>query len=838
MARSRMALLLCLAAAVTAVAQEDPDAEKKAREAAARAKEEARIARRKELREGFGAQEKIAADRFESFALEPIRNWETGLATVLAEPPEALRDPVRYYLLDDDWEVQAFACSIAGRAGLAGLLPELEEAYDDARYPIIRRAAVEAAATFALSGKTEATALLDKGLKDAEPGVRLHAISGLEALKDMDRLRGAVDDKDHDCRYRVLGVLARLGDDAARKRLLEGFHSYVADRDQRRRASLEIYDVGERYSQFLNALALGYWGGEEAMDLLATALARGGNYKNKLFLSIGAAAALGKSRPEGADERAARDRALRAALTDGDASVRAMGALAAGFTGDPDYARPLQRLLGDAQSDVRHNAVEALGKLPGAEAVQLLAGVVKTERDVPVRLAAVRALSRHPEPEATDALATALRDKVYMVRQSAARLLGRRGPGAASALKALTRAARDRDYGVREQAIVALSRVGSNDGFAPIVDACKDRDPGVRIRALRALAHFPNRALARDDEQAAARCVKLLVEADEMSQRTAAQEALLKVRSPHAVPHLLRELDDGSFSHRMPSFLVLKDFNGGRALDYMPEMQGSQRREAVKRWEEWWDAGGPIVPEPPPPTKRANLDLPLFHRYARDLRWRGIDLVLAYDSTGSMLPVIRAVQQRLDLLIEETARVVPNLRLSLFTYRDEGEEYVYYGTPLTYATENLKAFVQVAEANRGGDLPEAVTKTVKAAVERLDWRPDAQKVIVVIGDAPYHPERWPELYAVAKKFSERTNHGTIHAIYTDPNRLGESISARRSRDAGNVTFPFLNRLEEMAKAGGGRAITIEDTESLVTEILILSFGEQWRADLESRLDFE
>ena len=109
---------------------------------------------------------------------------------------------------------------------------------------------------------------------------------------------------------------------------------------------------------------------------------------------------------------------------------------------------------------------------------------------------------------------------------------------------------------------------------------------------------------------------------------------------------------------------------------------------------------------------------------------------------------------------------------------------------------------------------------------------------VVIGDAPYHPENEAVLFNLVQKFAERTNRGTVHAIYTDPNRLGESIQARRARDAGSVTFPFLQRLKEMAKAGGGRAITIEDTEMLITEILILSFGEKWRAELESRLDFE
>ena len=68
-----------------------------------------------------------------------------------------------------------------------------------------------------------------------------------------------------------------LGDADAGKRLLDGFRSYVADRDQRRRASLELYDVGERYSQFLNAIALGYWGSPDAMKLLADS-AEGAGY--------------------------------------------------------------------------------------------------------------------------------------------------------------------------------------------------------------------------------------------------------------------------------------------------------------------------------------------------------------------------------------------------------------------------------------------------------------------------------------------------------------------------------------------------------------------------------
>jgi len=801
----------------------------------------ARIEYRQELKKKFTEAGKAVTEKLEDFALQPIRSWDPELVADLAKTPKAdLLDPLRYYLTDEDWEVKAFTCLVIGEAGAVELIPELEKAYEDARYPIVRRKAVEAAATFAKRlGTKEASGLLTWGLEDGEPGVRMIAVAGFEWLKDLDSLRKAVPDKDHDTRYRALAALARLEDGQAQAALFNGFQSYVATKDLLRRPSLETHDVGERYSQFLNALALGYWGGADAVKLLDTALQRDGDFRNKLFLSIGAAASLGKARPLDAKAVALRDQAIKDAIGGKDAAVRAMGAFAAGFTLDPQFVRPLERLLKDAQSDVRHNAVEALGRIPGDAAVDALASVVKTESDVPVRLAAVRALSRHEVPAAIDALSRALKDKRYMVRAAAARMLGRRGAAAAPAVKALVSTARDRDYGVRESAVVALSRIGALDGLEAIFDALKDRDQGVRVHALRGLTRFADRAAVAADASSMERVVKLLLAADEDTERLAARECLLTVRSPASVPSLLRELDSDQYARRNAAFIVLRDLAGGRSLEYTPQATGSERRETVKAWKDWWDNGGPIVPEPPAPKKRASQDmLPGFHRYTRDLRWRGIDLVLAYDSTGSMIPVIRAVKQRLDLLIEESARIVPNLRLSLFTYRDQGEEYVFYGTPLTYATENLKAFVQVAEANRGGDLPEAVTPTVEAAIKRLDWRKDAQKVIVVIGDAPYHPEAAPKLFELVRQFCKKENHGIVHAIFTDPNRLGESINARRKREEGGVTYPFLERFKEMVKVGGGRAITIEDTEMLITEILVLSFGEQWRAELESRLDFE
>jgi HEAT repeat protein len=370
---------------VDALQQDDAEAEVE--------REKERIRRRKELKKNFTATERIAADKIERFALQAIRSWEDALADVLQEKKEDLFIPLQYYLLDDDWEVVAFACTVVGQADVRELLPDLEEAYDNAAYSIIRRKALEAAALFGKRKVAEARGLLRKGSKDEEPGVRLPAADGLEGLGDdqaKDDLRTLVDDPDPDVRYRSRTALARLGDAAAQKNLIDEFRSYVSTRDQQRRASLVKNDVGERYAQFLNALALGGWGDLEAIKLLGRALLRKDEYRYKLFLSIGAAAALGQARPKEPAAREEQYKLLRLALAERDTTIRGMAALAVGFTRDPKYVKSLAQLLGDAQLDVRHNAVEALGRIPANESISLLSSMLRRERDVAIRLAALR----------------------------------------------------------------------------------------------------------------------------------------------------------------------------------------------------------------------------------------------------------------------------------------------------------------------------------------------------------------------------------------------------------------------------------------------------------------
>ena len=88
---------------------------------------------------------------------------------------------------------------------------------------------------------------------------------------------------------------------------------------------------------------------------------------------------------------------------------------------------------------------------------------------------------------------------------------------------------------------------------------------------------------------------------------------------------------------------------------------------------------------PGPPAPRAAEGRSLIET-TRDYKWKGLDIALLLDSTGSMAGLIRASKERIDEIIAELSALLPSLRVSGYLYRDWGSDYLYYGSPLTYDT--------------------------------------------------------------------------------------------------------------------------------------------------------
>ncbi len=178
-------------------------------------------------------------------------------------------------------------------------------------------------------------------------------------------------------------------------------------------------------------------------------------------------------------------------------------------------------------------------------------------------------------------------------------------------------------------------------------------------------------------------------------------------------------------------------------------------------------------------TQRANL-------FVTDL-----DLVFVMDTTGSMDDELADVQANLLGIVRVLSRLAPSLHVGFVAYRDPGFAYVTRVFPLTdMAGDNLRqaqAFVDTLDANGGGDHPESVDVALEDASD-LNWRPNAQGRIVVVGDAPARRPEWESTFAQASRFQNSAEIGL-------PRHVSAVFSGNRPED--RAFF------ESLARSGGG-----------------------------------
>jgi von Willebrand factor type A domain len=128
---------------------------------------------------------------------------------------------------------------------------------------------------------------------------------------------------------------------------------------------------------------------------------------------------------------------------------------------------------------------------------------------------------------------------------------------------------------------------------------------------------------------------------------------------------------------------------------------------------------------------------------AFDLYQTGLDMVICIDSTGSMQPTIDALGAALGDMVDILDGISPKMRLAIVHYKDSGE----LGKTGAKVVQPFNKNIKVAQENLddlrafgGGDLPEAVLGGLEQSLDpKLGWKKDANKLVVLIGDAPPHP---------------------------------------------------------------------------------------------------
>lgn len=125
----------------------------------------------------------------------------------------------------------------------------------------------------------------------------------------------------------------------------------------------------------------------------------------------------------------------------------------------------------------------------------------------------------------------------------------------------------------------------------------------------------------------------------------------------------------------------------------------------------------------------------------------GLDLCFVVDTTGSMGDDIQNAKENMASILEHLADKTENYRVALIDYRDYPERSGYsedypYKVQLNFTNNNdsITESINGLDLGNGGDSEETVYSALMSAV-RLDWRSDAKKVIIILGDAaPLDPE--------------------------------------------------------------------------------------------------
>lgn len=122
-----------------------------------------------------------------------------------------------------------------------------------------------------------------------------------------------------------------------------------------------------------------------------------------------------------------------------------------------------------------------------------------------------------------------------------------------------------------------------------------------------------------------------------------------------------------------------------------------------------------------------------------------LDMVIAFDTTGSMAQYIGAVRQEVTDLIPQLFKENEDLRLGIVAFGDYcdmknpqefGDAY-----QVIYPTDNVNeliGFVVTSKNTFGGDGPEFYELVIKKIVEETPWREGSTRSILLIADAQPH----------------------------------------------------------------------------------------------------
>lgn len=118
------------------------------------------------------------------------------------------------------------------------------------------------------------------------------------------------------------------------------------------------------------------------------------------------------------------------------------------------------------------------------------------------------------------------------------------------------------------------------------------------------------------------------------------------------------------------------------------------------------------------------------------LATRPMDLVFIMDNTGSMTDVIKSVKDSISAFAISLEAAGTDVRFGIVSFGDDTSEASSLDLPAT--AEAVAGWLNALQGVSGSDAPENPLDSIVYAYRNFSWRSGAQKVFIVITDAPCH----------------------------------------------------------------------------------------------------
>ncbi|KPK82955.1 MAG: hypothetical protein AMJ81_08820, partial [Phycisphaerae bacterium SM23_33] len=213
----------------------------------------------------------------------------------------------------------------------------------------------------------------------------------------------------------------------------------------------------------------------------------------------------------------------------------------------------------------------------------------------------------------------------------------------------------------------------------------------------------------------------------------------------------------------------------------------------------------------------------------RELRGRGLDVVLVIDATGSMSPYIEQAKKRLQSVMKVVTHLVPGARFGVVAYKDYDADYGPDAVKVMKVSDDHQAvreFIGQLVATSGADEPEPIQEALAVVTDlkRMGWRPGRKWVVILVGDSTIHSSGRQAAFRHAQTFTKQ-HRGTINVIDTG----GASDQGQPRR----TVQPDLARI---AKEGGGSSFLLTQREAFWRHLIVSVFGQQYEQDVNTIIE--